>query len=286
MNSALSSPESYAGCGPARRSSDDSGNRPGCSCRRAGSPGEVAPRPRDGGRCADRSGPWASWVRSAGCRGRAARVLRSAGRLRSRARRRPRSMCAGDALRGQQRIEEAFVLLAGRTDSSDNRRSRRAICRSAKRGKRCDRSTESGVDDGADAVVEEQAAGAREPGDFVGQGIAGQRAGGDDDDADRRELRALLRAGTRYSGCAAMARVTSAENISRSTVSAWPPGTRARAAALQDERSEPAQFLFQQPGSGAFLFGLQGITANQFGQPVRLVGRRWGARAAFREAPR
>ena len=40
-----------------------------------------------------------------------------------------------------------------------------------------------GVDDGADAVVKEEAAGAGEAGDLVGEGIAGEGAGGDDDDA-------------------------------------------------------------------------------------------------------
>ena len=39
-----------------------------------------------------------------------------------------------------------------------------------------------GVDDGADAVVEVEAAGAGEAGDLLGEGIAGERAAGDDPD--------------------------------------------------------------------------------------------------------
>ncbi len=44
---------------------------------------EAAPPRKAGGRCADRSAPWASWDRSAACRGRGERSPRSAGRLRN-----------------------------------------------------------------------------------------------------------------------------------------------------------------------------------------------------------
>src|ERR1017187_4830588 len=40
-----------------------------------------------------------------------------------------------------------------------------------------------GVDDGADAVVEVEAAASGEAGDFVGEGARGERAGGDDPDS-------------------------------------------------------------------------------------------------------
>src|ERR1017187_9794013 len=39
-----------------------------------------------------------------------------------------------------------------------------------------------GVDDGADAVVEVEVAGAGEAGDLLGEGAGGERAGGDDPD--------------------------------------------------------------------------------------------------------
>ncbi len=91
---------------------------------------EAAPPRRAAGRCADRSAPSASSVRSAACRVRAARSLRSAGRLRNSA-----TLIFVDvrrhALGRKQRVQERLVLRPCRTGSSDNRRCRRAIFRSA-----------------------------------------------------------------------------------------------------------------------------------------------------------
>ena len=83
-------------------------------------------------------------------------------------------------------------------------------------------------------------------------------------------------------GSASMARVISAAKISRSTVSAWPAGNpRARRDLADQQRAQPAQFFFQQPGRAILLFALEGIAADQFGQIAGLVGRRLPQRAHF-----
>ncbi len=51
----------------------------------------------------------------------------------------------------------------------------------------------------------------------------------------------------------------------------------------QQQRIQPAQFFFEQPGRGVFGFALQRIAANQFRQPVRFVRGRGAHRAHFRQ---
>ncbi len=72
---------------------------------------QAARRRRGGGRCADRSGPPASWGRSAECRGRAAPALRWAGRLRNSGVS-SSGMCGGNGVGAEQRVDEAVVLVA------------------------------------------------------------------------------------------------------------------------------------------------------------------------------
>ena len=123
-------------------------------------------------------GPSASSARSAACRGRGARSLRSAGRPRSTACR-PRRCGRTTLSRCEQLVDEALVLLSieravqvivGAVD-------RLAVARRPERDRSVDR---IGIHDRADAVVEEQAVGAGEARDLGGQRIAGQRPGGDD----------------------------------------------------------------------------------------------------------
>ncbi len=131
-----------------------------------------------------------------------------------------------DACGREQRVDEALILLAieraiqiivGAVE-------RFAVARRPEGDREIDR---IGFDDRADGVVEEQPLGAGEPADLCGQRAAGERPGGDDrDGVVRRSIAASSRRNS-MRGFSSMARETSAANTSRSTVSAWPPGTRA-----------------------------------------------------------
>ena len=78
-----------------------------------------------------------------------------------------------------------------------------------------------------------------------------------------------------------MASVISAENTSRSTVSAWPPGTRALSAARIRRESSARISCFKKPGRGMDLFALQRITADEFAERIGLVRGRALVRTHF-----
>ena len=147
-------------------------------------------------------------------------------------------MCAVAACACQQRVHEGLVLLAVE-------RAVQIIAGAVERfivarGAESDGGIHAfGVHDGADGVVEVQPVRAGEPRDGGGQRVAGERAGGDDRRSPSAGASATSSRRSSMSGSASMARVTSAANASRSTVSAWPPGTRAVSAARSS--SEPSR---------------------------------------------
>ena len=102
----------------------------------------------------------------------------------------------GDALRREQLVDEALVLLA-------IERAIQVVVR-AVGGFAVARRPEGdvgvhgfGVDDGADAVVKEQPLGPGEARDGCGERVAGERAGGDDGDAVLGNRRAISRGAVR-----------------------------------------------------------------------------------------
>ena len=127
-----------------------------------------------------------------------------------------------------------------------------------------------GVDDGADAVVEEEAVRAGEAGDVDGQGLAGERAGGDDDDrvgrqhghfvAAQLDERLVFDGGRDFGG---ESFAVDGEGVSGGHACLLSGG--------KQQRTEPAQLLFEQPGRGRFRLGLQRIAAHEFGQAIGLV---------------
>ena len=135
-----------------------------------------------------------------------------------------------------------------------------------------------GFDDRADAVVEEQAAGAGEPSDFGGQGVAGERPAGDDGDAvlGNSDRFFAPQFDQRLGGDGAGDFLGEDDAVHGERVSARHSRDGGRA---QEQRIEPPQFFFQEPGRGAFLVRLERVAADQFGQAVGLMRRRLTGRA-------
>ena len=135
--------------------------------------------------------------------------------------------------------------------------------------------------DGADAVVEEEAAGAGQARDFVGQRIAGKRPGGDNGDAVNRAIVADFLA----PDFDARMRRDGARDFRREYIAVHRERMAAGNARLrgrpQHQRSHASQFLFQQPWRGVFLLGLQRIAAHQFRETIGLVCRRGPHRTHF-----
>ncbi len=124
------------------------------------------------------------------------RAISSMGRQASKYGVRSSANVGGHVLRVQQFVDETLVLLAVE-------RAVEVIVGAVggfavARGPEGDAGVDGlGIDDGADAVVEEQAAGAGQARDLPGQRFAGERAGGDDDDGVFAEARSLPRGAVR-----------------------------------------------------------------------------------------
>ena len=137
-----------------------------------------------------------------------------------------------------------------------------------------------GVDDGADAVVEVEAAGAGEAGDFLGEGAAGERSAGDDPDVGIDPGQAeggdfvAAEVDQRFGGDGAGDLFGEEVAIHGEGV---PAGDAGLLGGLEQERIEAAEFLLEEPGGGVDALALQRVAADEFGETIGLV-RGGGAR--------
>ena len=172
-------------------------------------------------------------------------------------------------LRFQQFIDEAVVLLAveGAVQIVGGAIRRFSVARGPERGFHVHR---IGFDDGADAVIEEQPVSPGQPGDLLGERIAGERAGGDDDDGVLGDggdfLAPQLDQRLGRDGRGDFRGKDFAIDGERMAA-----GYSRLPRRFEQQRIEPAQLFLEQPRRGGFLLGLERIAAHQFGQPVRLV---------------
>ena len=160
-----------------------------------------------------------------------------------------------DALRLQQFVDEAFVLLAVERTVQVVVGSvgRLAVAR----GPECEAGIDRiGFDDGADAVEEEQAVRACEPRDLLRQGVAGERAGSDHDYGVLGNGRDFFapqfdtRLGRNGPGDFGSEDLT----VDRERVAARNAGLAGR---IEQQRIEPAQFFLEQPRRRVFLLGFE-----------------------------
>ena len=181
----------------------------------------------------------------------------------------------GDGLRREQLVHEALVLLAVERAVQIIVRAvdRFAVARSPEGDAGIHR---IGLDDGADAVVEEQPAGAGEARDLCGQRVAGERAGGDDGDAVRESRSTSSRRSSMqrlgFDGGGDFRREDLAIHGERMAA-----GHARLVGGGEQQRIEAPQFLLQQPGRGGFRLGFERVAAHQLGQAAGLVRGR-GAR--------
>ncbi len=115
--------------------------------------------------------------------------------------------------------------------------------------------------------------GTAQPCDLLRQRVGSQRSGGDDRDlifVDLRDFFApdrdqrLARNGLGHFGRESRA-------VDRQCMSG---GNGALARDLQQQRSRPPHFFFQQPGRGVLAVGFQGVRADQFREVRSLMRRR------------
>ena len=142
-----------------------------------------------------------------------------------------------------------------------------------------------GSHDGADAVVEVEAAASGEAADFLGEGAAGQRTAGDDPDGVVGEGSDLVAAQVyqRFGGNGVGDLLGEKAAVDGEGMSAGDAGLLG---GLEEQRIEPAEFLFEEPWGGGFAFALERVAADEFGKAPGLVRRRGAHGAHFVEDAR